>query len=222
MPVVALPGKPPIPGFNPRALTAAIGVTDRSTSQRPEALWDSLDRVLAGVVRAAAQLKDTDLGLRLPDRDRDLHELIHDVFYKALVWAGGEAGPPAAGRAPGDVRAPRRAAIHANAVYAKDEARQKEDAKRYPDVSSLLRYGEAARPVLQARFAPGPRVDYTPLIDTPEGRMTVAEAVGWLASHSAHHLRQIYWLMEHRLRITPDRPLSLAGLPGVILPESLW
>lgn len=229
VPVVALPGQPPIPGFNPRALAAAINVTDQSTSQSPEALWDSLEQVLAGVVRVTAQLRDADLGLMLPDRDRDLRELIHDVFYKARLWVREDLEVERRAHAQDErrfrqaLRAREGALISGHtAVYAKDEARQKADAARYPDVSSLIGYGEASRPLLQARFSPGPGVDYTRLIDTPEGRMTIAEAVSWLVSHSAHHLRQIYWLMENRLRIMPDSPLDLGRLPGGTLPESLW
>ena len=52
--------------------------------------------------------------------------------------------------------------------------------------------------------------------------MTLTDAVVWLANHSAHHLRQIYWVMEHDLGVRPDDPLDLTTLPGITLQEHLW
>ncbi len=198
MPVVILPGKPPIPGFNAKALGAAIGVADRSSRQSLEGVLESFDRVLAGVLAATAQLKNADLNLRMPNRDRDLRGLIHDIFYKALTWA------PEDGRA-----------------SSRDADKQQEEAARYPDVVSLLRYGEASRGALRERFRPD-RVDYDRVIETPDGPMPLADAVTWIADHSAHHLRQIYWLMEKRPGIRPEDPLDLTTLRGITLQEHLW
>ncbi len=198
VPVVVLPGRPPIPGFNAGALGAAIGVGDRSTGPSVGAVLNGFDRLLAAILRAAAQLGNADLILKMPNRDRTLGELIHDVFYKALTWVPEDGG-----------------------VSRRDAATQKKDAARYPDMASLLRYGEASRATLRARFSPD-RGDYTRIVETPDGAMTLADAVTWLADHSAHHLRQIYWLMEHELGVRPEDPLDLATLPGITLQEQLW
>ncbi len=193
-----LPGKPPIPGFNAKELRAAIGVADHSTRQSLEIVLGSFDRVLAAILAATTQLSNADLNLKMPNRDRDLRGLIHDVFYKALTWAP-EGGP----------------------VSPRNADKQKEEAARYPDVLSLLSYGEASRAALQTRFRPG-RGDYDRIIETADGSMTLADAVTWIADHSTHHLRQIYWLMEHELRIRPEDPLDLTTLPGITLQENLW
>jgi len=199
VPVVVLPGAPPILGFNPRVLSAAIGAAASDSFASPEALWHSLDRVLDAVTRAAEQLRDADLDVRVPNRDRTLRELIHDVFYKAIFWAG---CAPAAG-------------------VEKDEAQQKADAAQYPDAKSLVRYAQVVRSLLRIGFAPEAGADYRSVIETPEGRMTVGDAVAWLASHTAHHLRQIYRLMSGA-GVQPADPLDAAALPGVSLPDSLW
>ena len=86
MPVVVLPGKPPIPGFNARALGAAIGVGERATGLSLGMVVESFDRVLAALLSVMAQLGDADLTLKMPNRERKLGELVHDVFYKALTW----------------------------------------------------------------------------------------------------------------------------------------
>ncbi len=198
MPVVVLPGKPPIPGFNAKELGAAIGVGDGLARHSLGIVLDSFDRVLGAILKATTQLKSADLDLKMPNRDRDLRGLIHDVFYKALTWAP-ESGP----------------ASQRNADS------QKKEAARYPDVASLLRYGEATRVALRERFSPDKR-DYDRIIETADGLMTLGDAVTWLADHSAHHLRQIYWLMENKLGVRPEDPLDLATLPGITLQEQLW
>jgi DinB superfamily len=210
VPVVVLPGRAPILGFNAAVLSAAIGVAERGEPVSPEALWESFDRVLAGVIAATVQLQTADLDVRLPKRGRTLRELIHDVFYKAEPWAEAGGGPGAThghGVAPGT---------------AQKKVRQKDEAARYRDPASLVDYGQAVRARLRRRFSPECGAEYGRLIDTPEGRMTTAEAVGWIASHSAHHLRQIYWVMEHTAGILPADPISCDGLPGLSLPDALW
>ena len=198
MPVVVLPGKQPIPGFNVKELGAAIGVGDRSAQHSLETVWQSCDRVLTAVLAATAQLKDADLDLKMPNRDRDLRGLVHDVFYKTLTWA------PETGTA-----IPR----HADS--------QKQEAARYRHVAGILVYGEATRAALQTRFSHVGRDDDR-IVQTADGPMTLADAVTWLADHSAHHLRQIYWLMENDLGVRPRDPLDLTALPGITLQEHLW
>jgi len=198
VPVVVFPAKPPIPGFNAKELGAAIGVADRPARQSLEVVLQSFDRVLAAVLAATAQLNNADLDLKMPNRDRNLRELIHDVFYKALTWA------------PEDGRASLR-----------DDHKQKEEAVRYPDVGRILRYGEASRAALRARYRPD-ELDDDRFIETADGPMPLADAVAWIADHSAHHLRQIYWLMENHLGLKPKDPLDLTTLRGITLHEHLW
>ncbi len=197
MPVVVLPGEPPIPGFNIHELGAALGVAEGPARPSLPRVLDSFDRVITAILRATAQLSHEDLAVKVPNRDRDLRELIHDIFFKALTWAP-ETGP----------------AVQRHA------AEQKGDAARYPDVASLLRYGASTQAALRTRFAPDR--DYGRTIETADGPMPLGDAVAWLADHSAHHLRQIYWLMEHTLDITPRDTLDLAALPGITLQAQLW
>jgi uncharacterized damage-inducible protein DinB len=65
-------------------------------------------------------------------------------------------------------------------------------------------------------------MDYDRVIETADGPMTLAEAVTWIADHSAHHLRQVYWLMEEHLGIKPADPLDVTSLRGITLQEHLW
>jgi uncharacterized damage-inducible protein DinB len=84
-----------------------------------------------------------------------------------------------------------------------------------------VKYGEAARAAMRRRFAAEVgRADR--LVETADGPMTLASAVTLLADHAAHHLRQIYWLMERNLGVTPRDPLDPAGLPGITLQRHLW
>ena len=65
--------------------------------------------------RAARQLTSADLDIGTPQRGRDMRELIHDVFFKALHWAPERSAPPA--------RA----------------ARRRDAAARCPEIKDLLR-----------------------------------------------------------------------------------
>jgi hypothetical protein len=198
VPVVVLPGHSPLPGFNVKDLAAAIGAADSATPEDLATVVESFDRLLAAVLRATGQLSEADLDLKMPNRDRELRGLIHDVFYKTLTWAP-ESGP----------------AVPRHAVS------QREEAARYRDAVSLVRYGEIARTAMRRRFAAeAGRADR--LVETADGPMALASAVTWLADHAAHHLRQVYWLMERKLGVTPQDPLDPGGLPGITLQRHLW
>lgn len=178
VPVVVLPGRPPLADFSDRDLAVR-----------------NLDRLLEAVQRAARQLTTADLDFVTPQRGRDMRELIHDVFFKALHWAP-ETGSPT--RAAG----------------------QRDAAARCTDVESLVRYAEEARTAAHRRFTAGVAGGDT-VLETADGGVPTAAAAVWLGDHTAHHLRQIYWLMD-RHGITPRDPLDPAGLPGVFLQEALW
>jgi hypothetical protein len=197
VPVVVLPGRPPLPGFNVKELGAAIGVADRSPRPSLPGVLASFDRVLGAVLATTAQLSNADLKVKMPNRNRDLGGLIPDVFYKTVTWAP-EIGQPSPRHAPS----------------------QTEEAAGYRDVASLLRYGGATRAALRQRFSPDR--DYDRIIETADGPMPLADVVSWLADHSAHHLRQMYWVMENTLGVTPNDPLDLTTLPGITLQETMW
>lgn len=216
MPVVVLPGRPPVLGFNARELAAAIDVAVGRTTDSPEVVFESLDRVLAATLAAAAQLDHAALDFKMSNRDRNLRELIYDIFCKALIWSqaddpGGDAPQEQRAQSPQDARPAR-----------PSEGSQKRDAVRYPDGDALVKFGQAARVVLHSRFSPDRHVDYDRILGTPDGSMTLGDTMAWLASHAAFHLRQLYWLMEHDLHIRPRERLDLEALPGVALPQDLW
>jgi len=96
---------------------------------------------------------------------------------------------------------------------------QHEAAASCTTVESLARYAERARAAVRRRFSSG--VENGDVVETADGPMPAAAAVAWLGDHTAHHLRQIYWLMERR-GITPRDPLDPASLTGVSLQEQLW
>ena len=194
VPVVVLPGRPPLADFSDGDLAAAIGAVDRAAPMDLAVAVRNLDRLLEAVQRAARQLTNADLDFVTPQRGRDMRELIHDVFFKALHWAP-ETGSPT--RAAG----------------------QRDAAARCTDVESLVRYAEEARTAAHRRFTAGVAGGDT-VLETADGGMPTAAAAVWLGDHTAHHLRQIYWLMD-RHGITPRDPLDPAGLPGVFL-QALW
>jgi DinB superfamily len=153
--------------------------------------------VLAAVIAAASHLRSADLDVSVPDRDRTLRELIYDVFYKARFWVDDRDRPDG-------------------------KMAPSADAARYRDPVALAACGREVHARLVRSVAPQSGADYDRIIDTPDGRMTIGEAVGWLASHSAHHLRQVYWMMEYRLGVRPADPLDVEKLPGVVLPAAVW
>jgi hypothetical protein len=194
VPVIVLPGQRVLTHFSERDLAAAVGVADRATAPDLPTAVNNLDILLGAVLRAARQLGDADLDIKTPQRGRDMRELIHDVFFKVFRWAP-ERGP--ATRAAG----------------------QREAAAGCTTVESLTRYAEPARAAVRRRFSSGLKTG--DVVGTADGPMPAAAAVAWLGDHTAHHLRQIYRLMECR-GITPRDPLDPASLTGVSLQKQLW
>ena len=195
VPVVVLAGRPPLADFTERDLAAAIGLAGRAALPDLAIAVRNLNRLLGAVQRAARQLKNADLDIVTPQRGRDMRELIHDVFFKALHWAPETGSPPRA-------------------------AGQRDAAARCPDVECLVRSAENARTAVHRRFTAGVTSGGT-VLETADGGMPAATAAGWLGDHTAHHLRQIYWLMD-RHGVAPRDPLDPAGLPGVCLQDALW
>lgn len=83
-----------------------------------------------------------------------------------------------------------------------------------------MRYAEGGRAVMRWRFSSGQENGHI-VLETADGPMSAAVALPSLADHTAHHLRQMYWLME-RQGLSPREPLDPASLTGVSLQEQLW
>lgn len=195
VPVVVLPGRPPLAGFSDRDLAAAISATDHAAPPDLAIAVRNLDLLLEAVQRAARQLTNADLDIATPQRGRDMRELIHDVFFKAMHFAP-ETGSPT--RAAG----------------------QRDAAARCTDLESLVRYADDARTAAHRRFTSGVASGDT-VLETADGGMSAATAAVWLGDHTAHHLCQIYWLMG-RHGITPRDRLDPDRLPGLFLQDALW
>lgn len=214
--MVVVPGRPPVLGFNATELAAAIDVALARPTASPEMVFESLDRVLAATLSAAAQLDRGALDFKMSNRDRNVRELIYDIFCKALV--GSQSADSV-----GDARQGQGAQAPQNPPPARpSDAAQKREASTYGEADAFVQDGRAARGVLRGRFSPDRGVNYGRILTTPDGPMTLGDTMAWVASHAAFHLRQLYWLMEHDLGIRPRDPLDLEALPGVALPRDLW
>lgn len=203
IPVIAIDGQPPIIGFNPDKLRQALGIRQQARSVDPRQVLVAHDRVLEAIQRAVRQIPDSRLSMKTPDRDRTLREHVWHIFRFAelALLEGPETG--------------RLYMPNPMGSFAKEAA-------AYATSESIARYGEGTRAGLRARFSSAPDEAFEQLLDTYAGPMRLLDIAPWVTNHSAHHLRQIYDLMQRVLGVAPSAPLQVEAMPEIAVLDKLW
>lgn len=203
IPVIAIEGQPPLIGFNPDTLRQALGIKQQAQPVDPRRVLAAHDQVLEAIQRAVRQVSDSDLDMKTPDRDRTLREHVWHIFRFAEIAL--LEGP----------RTGRLYLPNAMGSFA-------DEAAAYPTSESIARYGEGTRAGLRERLFSAPDAAFGQVIDTYAGPMRLGDIAPWVTNHSAHHLRQIYDLMERLLGVTPSAPLAVETMPEISVLEKLW
>ncbi len=198
VPAVAVGGRV-VHGWNPRGYAELVGVEYREADKLPPAeLHRRLDRILASAEGLIRDMPAAHLGVKPPERNRDLRDLAFHVFRVGLTF------PDAmdSGRLPEEwfeERAPRDLA----------------------DGPAVARYGALVRGRVGGWAEGAAASEYERVVDVYYGPQSGHELLERTTWHAAQHLRQLYALAEG-LGVRPPEPLPAAALEGLPLPDSVW
>lgn len=185
-------------GWNPPQLASFVGVEKpKELGMEMEQLVGLLDRLLSAAQRAILEVPPDRLDVRVPNRDRTIRDLVFHLFRLSLAY---------------------RDAFEAR-YFLEDWLMETPP----PEVTaaSLASYGESVRTRLGEWFARTYRNTNQESIDTYYGIQTPSELLERTVWHAAHHLLQVYALMED-MQVRPRNPLTRADFAGLPIPESLW
>ncbi len=184
-------------GWDPERLAEFVGV-QKTEGQRldPAELARRLQRILLASERAILEVPPEGLNVKVPYRERTVRDLVFHLFRLSLAYRDAfEAG------------------------YFPESWLLETPPPEIDDSAALARYGAAVRMQLLEWLA---RVAITDAkVETFYGTQIGPQLLERTVWHAAHHLRQLYALMEGMGIIAKD-PLTEAELRGLPLPKSLW
>ncbi|MBZ5539875.1 MAG: hypothetical protein LAN61_05065 [Acidobacteriia bacterium] len=184
-------------GWNPKELARFVGVEHREAKRLETAeLACRLLRILAAAERAILEVPPKGLKVKVPNRDRTVCDLAFHLFRLSLAY---------------------RDAVETR--YFPESWLQETAPPEMHDGAALARYGEGVRKQLTAWWT---RTDISQdNIVTYYGCQTGPELLERTVWHAAHHLRQLYALIEG-MGSMPKDPLANADFEGLPLPHQLW
>ena len=197
---VTVVGDTRIVGFRARELAEALGLALDPKPRDPAETIPLLDRLLVAVRRAVLQLPEDRLEYSAPDRDRPMREFACHIFSAAQMTVRG---------------------ISTGALPVLDTAGQ--------EVSGLWdqtpgRIAELGGRVIAELRTWAADQDPDPLRSPPKdaaGDKSGAELLDIIAGHTAHHLRQLYSVLES-FGIEPVDRLPDSELPPEYVLTILW
>lgn len=158
-----------------------------------------LDAVLAGAGRFILQVPVADLATQLPKRPRSYADLAFHIFNIADAFLEHHAGIPLEFDAYN--RVPPRGWAHEH----------------------LAAYGGETRRRLTAWFeTEGKRIDWLAPARVYYGRQQQHEFLERTTWHTGQHTRQLMWVLEEKLGLTPDEPLGADSWANLPMPEAVW
>ena len=164
----------------------------------PSELGRRLDRILGATERLIAEVPDSRMDFRPPQRDRTLRDLAYHVFRLSLAFADGMD----LGRLPCEWL----------------EAQAPTDLH---DGRAIARYGALVRGRLAGWFEGAAPREFERAIDVFDGPQSGHDLLDRTTGHAAQHLRQLHVLLE-ALGLPPRAPLPTEDFEGLPLPSSLW
>ena len=182
-----------VPGVDLAGVAALVGVDyDPNPALTPDVLLDRLRLALATSTRLTAQFPASNLGDKLPNRDRTCLALANHIVEIAARYVtvahGADFDHAASGAVPETELARDALAVRSGAV--------------------------------QAGLGQG-SITYNDAVATFFGPMTLHAVLERCTWHAIQHVRQQAMLLE-RLGIEPDRPLGEDDFAGLPLPKGVW
>ena len=189
-------------GYYPKKLIPALNLDIQlDLSGKTNWLADKYQRILGATMRATQQLSGDDLRREVswrPERLRDT--IVHILSFPELAYLSHEHGSMSTD----DMQACK--ARLQDVMTQQQITEYGEGVVR--DISEFLNSGndEAFDRVVPAHYG---------------GEVTVLELLNIILSHSAHHLKQVYWFGENELGLTFEGKASDDDMAGIVTPEAL-
>ncbi len=198
LPAVAV-GERIVRGWQPAAVAKLVGVPYSDEPELdPAELAERLDRFLAAAQRAICQVREDQLEIKAPQRDRTLRNLAYHIFRLSVAFVD---------------------CLQQNRL---PEAWLTEEAPaNMRTADQISAYGETVRERLAEWFKRAPQDSYRNHVSTYYGDQSVHGLLERTTWHVAQHLRQVHAFLD-MMGITPDRPLDASDCEGLPLPASLW
>jgi hypothetical protein len=198
LPAVAV-GERIVRGWQPAAVAKLVGVPYSDEPELdPAELAGRLDRFLAAAQRAICQVREDQLEIKAPKRDRTLRNLVYHIFRLSVAFVD---------------------CLQQNRL---PEAWLTEEAPaNMRTADQISAYGATVRERLAEWFKRAPQDSYRNHVSTYCDDQSVHGLLERTTWHVAQHLRQVYAFLE-MMQITPDRPLDSSDFEGLPLPASLW
>ena len=190
-------------GYFPKKLIPALKLDVKvDLSGKTEWLADKYNRILSAAVRTTAQFSQEQLDAEVPWRPWTLRKtVLHIMSFPEVAYLSHKVGS----MSQEDMRA--------------------SDARLEPvyTAGDMAEYGEKVRGDIVAFLNSGDIDAFDREVPAHYGgEVTVLELLNIILSHSTHHLKQVYHLMQTDLGITPKDPASDADFEGIQTPESLF
>ena len=162
---------------------------------------DKYHRILNAAIRATLQLTPDQLQQEVAWRPETLRDtILHILSFPELAWLSHRTGQMTTD----DMQACRQrlAPVHSP--------------------QQIADYGQGVITSITAFLQSRDTAAFNRIVPAHYGgEVTVEELLNIILSHSAHHLKQVYWFMETTLGITPQNPATPADFAGIFTPETL-
>lgn len=188
-------------GFNPKQLYEALQFDITVAPRDAAETIHLLGRALEAVRRAVAQMPDEKLDWTAPDRDRPMRDFGYHIFMmvqKAIIQA--------------NLR------IRDIGTYA---AKYDGAGRSYGSFRGIANYGASVVKEYEAWVA---RDGYEALCNLPSDEadlVSADELLDVVTGHTVHHLRQLYFVLEH-FGISLEKRLDDAKFPPEYVMTILW
>ena len=189
-------------GYFPRKLIATLKLdTQVDLSGRTGWLAEKYDKILHAAIRATMQLSPDQLKSDVAWRPETLRDtIVHIMSFPELAYLSHKTGSMTTE----DMQACRQRLASVNSS---DEIAEYAEGV-IANIVEFLNSGdnESFDRVVPAHYG---------------GEVTVVELLNIILSHSAHHLKQVYWFMETSLGVTPQDRATAEDMEGIFTPEAL-
>ena len=203
LPVTIIDDTEVIIGYFPKKLIPALKLDVKvDLSSKTEWLAEKYEKILSAAVRTTSQFTQEQLDAEVPWRPWTLRKtVLHIMSFPEVAYLSHKVGS----MSQEDMRA---SDNRLEPVYTAAEMAEYGDKVRV-DIVAFLNSGnnEAFDREVPAHYG---------------GEVTVLELLNIILSHSTHHLKQVYHLMQTDLGITLKNPASEEDFEGIQTPDALF
>ena len=198
---VTMVGNKVVVGFNREELARLFSLRDaREKRVADSRFFETFDKILEAVIRAALQVPASHLMWRSPDRDRPLKVFCYHILADPHHVLD---------------------AISTQRYDGSFKLTYGEASERFRTMEEVGRFGQQARTRLREASESLTAAELERSIEGYAGQTNGHELLYQVLSHTAHHLRQLYDLLR-RIGVVPNDPLQEKDFEGISMPKELW